>query len=82
MGPASLIALDAPEVWSEIWNEIGPRIQTVLDTGVATWDEGLLLFLERSGFSEETYHAFSYSPLGDDCALLSTPLKTHLLQPS
>ena len=56
----------AREVWSEIWNEIGPRIQTVLDTGMATWDEGLLLFLERSGFPEETYHTFSYSPLKDD----------------
>jgi hypothetical protein len=30
------------------------------------WDEGLLLFLERSGFSEETYHTFSYSPVYDD----------------
>ena len=36
-------------------------------TGEATWDEALLLFLERSGFVEETYHTFSYSPLaGDD----------------
>ncbi|MFD0532917.1 ATP-binding protein [Actinomadura luteofluorescens] len=34
--------------------------------GEATWDEGLLLFLERSGYSEETYHTFSYSPLRDD----------------
>ena len=35
-------------------------------TGVATWDEALLLFLERSGYVEETYHTFSYSPLTDD----------------
>ncbi len=28
--------------------------------------EGLLLLLERSGFPEETYHTFSYSPLADD----------------
>ena len=27
---------------------------------------GLLLFLERSGYPEETYHTFSYSPLRDD----------------
>ena len=27
---------------------------------------GLLLFLERSGFSEETYHTFSYSPVYND----------------
>src|SRR4051794_9163187 len=57
----------ASEVWAEIWDDIGPRIRSVLDTGIATWDEDLLLFLERSGYPEETYHTFSYSPLdGDD----------------
>ena len=56
----------AREVWAEIWPDIGPRIQTVLETGTATWDEALLLFLERSGYPEETYHTFSYSPLSDD----------------
>ncbi len=54
------------KVWEEIWPDIGPRIEHVLTTGEATWDEGLLLFLERSGFTEETYHTFSYSPLADD----------------
>lgn len=56
----------ASEVWAEIWGDIGPRIEAVLSTGEATWDEGLLLFLERSGYTEETYHTFSYSPLRDD----------------
>ena len=56
----------ASEVWAEIWDDIGPRIDTVLTTGRATWDEALLLFLERSGYSEESYHTFSYSPLRDD----------------
>src|SRR4051812_10075033 len=56
----------AREVWAEIWPDIGPRIEAVMRTGVATWDEALLLFLERSGYVEETYHTFSYSPLTDD----------------
>jgi PAS domain S-box-containing protein len=56
----------AKEVWAEIWTDLDPRIRRVTDTGEATWDEGLLLFLERSGFPEETYHTFSYSPLTDD----------------
>ena len=60
------IGKSAREVWPEIWPDVGPRIEGVLRTGVATWDEGLLLFLERSGFPEETYHTFSYSPLPDD----------------
>ena len=56
----------ADVVWEEIWPDIGPRIQQVLTHGQATWDEALLLFLERSGFVEETYHTFSYSPVYDD----------------
>ena len=54
------------KVWEEIWPDIGPRIDKVLSTGESTWDEGLLLFLGRSGFLEETYHTFSYSPIYDD----------------
>ncbi len=54
------------EVWKEIWDDIGPRIERVLKTGQATWDEGLRLFLERSGYREETYHTFSYSPLSNE----------------
>ncbi len=54
------------KVWEEIWPDIGPRISHVLSSGAATWDEGLLLFLERKGFPEETYHTFSYSPVYDD----------------
>src|SRR5215210_1899278 len=53
-------------VWAEIWGDIGPRIEQVMATGEATWDQGLQLFLERRGFREETYHTFSYSPLSDD----------------
>jgi hypothetical protein len=58
----------ASEVWEEIWGDIGPRIDTVLATAEATWDEALLLFLERSGYPEESYHTFSYSPLRDDAS--------------
>jgi signal transduction histidine kinase len=61
----------ADKVWEEIWPEIGPRIQHVLGHGEATWDEGLLLFLERSGFAEETYHTFSYSPVYDDNGVIA-----------
>lgn len=58
----------ASEVWAEIWADIGPRIASVLETGEPTWDEGLLLIIERSGYPEESYHTFSYSALRDDDA--------------
>ncbi|TDU69312.1 PAS domain S-box-containing protein [Prosthecobacter fusiformis] len=57
-------------VWKEIWPDVGPRTESVVKDGVATWDEGLLLFLERSGFAEETYHTFSYSPISGEDGLV------------
>ncbi|WP_419581343.1 response regulator [Stieleria magnilauensis] len=68
LGPKHPWALGRPasEVWSEIWDDIGPLAESVLQTGQATWDESMLLFLERKGFPEETYHTFSYSPLPFD----------------
>lgn len=54
------------QVWSEIWNDVGPRAESVLRTGQATWEQGLQLLLERQGFKEETYHTFSNSPVPDD----------------
>jgi len=56
----------AMEVWSEIWSDLRPQVEAVVERGEASWNEELLLFLERSGFSEETYHTFSYSPIRDD----------------
>src|SRR6188768_424477 len=56
----------ASAVWAEIWDLLDPRIAHVMQTGEATWDEGLQLFLERSGYPEETYHTFSYSPAPGD----------------
>jgi PAS domain S-box-containing protein len=60
------LGASARKVWAEIWQDIGPRAASVVTSGQATWDESLLLFLERSGYPEETYHTFSYSPLPDD----------------
>src|SRR5947209_995984 len=64
--PASL-GTSGREVWSEIWDQIGPRADAVLLRGEATFDERLLLMMDRHGYLEETYFTFSYSPLpGDD----------------
>jgi PAS domain S-box-containing protein len=51
------------EVWAEIFAAVEDRIDSVMRDGIATWDKALLLLLERNGYPEETYHAFSYSPL-------------------
>jgi hypothetical protein len=49
----------------EAWDDLGPRVDEVR-RGQSTYDEHLRLLLERSGYAEETYHPFSYSPLSDD----------------
>jgi signal transduction histidine kinase len=56
----------AREVWAEAWQDLAPRVDDVVERGKATYDERLFLLLERSGYPEETYHTFSYSPVPDD----------------
>src|SRR4051812_45326406 len=56
----------ASQVWEEIWSEIAPRAQSALMGSEGTYDEALLLIMERHGYQEETYYTFSYSPVPDD----------------
>jgi PAS domain S-box-containing protein len=56
----------APEIWSEIWDVVGPQADLVLSKGEATWNEEFLLVMQRYGYPEETYFTFSYSPVADD----------------
>jgi PAS domain S-box-containing protein len=62
----SALGQSAREVWAEIWDLIGPRTEAVLERGESTFDETLLLVMERYGYPEETYFTFSYSPIRDD----------------
>ena len=68
LGAKEAWALGAPaaKVWAEVWDLLGPRTESVLHTGAATWDESLRLVLKRGGNAEETYHTFSCSPISDD----------------
>ncbi|MBI1684182.1 PAS domain-containing protein [Caulobacter hibisci] len=55
------------EVWSEIWPDIGPMLETAMGGREGTFVEEQLLIMERNGYPEETYYTFSYSPVrGDD----------------
>ncbi len=54
------------DVWQEIFHDVEDRLVSVMRDGVATWDDAMMLILERSGYAEETYHTFSYSPLRGD----------------
>jgi hypothetical protein len=53
------------EIWSEIWPDIAPLVDTAL-SGEATWFENMPLTMRRHGYDEETWFTFSYSPLRDE----------------
>ncbi|KOP25307.1 diguanylate cyclase [Hapalosiphon sp. MRB220] len=56
----------ASHVWREIWDQIGPRAESAMLNNEGTYDEALLLIMERNGYPEETYYTFSYSPVPND----------------
>jgi signal transduction histidine kinase len=53
-------------VWREIWDQVGPRAAQTMRGHEGTYDEALLLIMERNGYPEETYYTFSYSPVPND----------------
>lgn len=55
--------------WSEIWDILEPMMDSVLTRGESTWSEDLQLLVVRSGYLEETYFTFSYSPIHDGDAI-------------
>ena len=56
----------ASQCFPEIWDIIGPLIQTPFDGGPATWMEDLPLEIHRHGFTEETHFTVAYSPVPDE----------------
>jgi PAS domain S-box-containing protein len=54
-----------PEVWSEVWDTIGPITRQAMD-GEASYFEDLPLTLVRRGYPEATWFSFSYSPIRDE----------------
>ena len=52
------------QVWSEIWSQLLPIIDTAL-SGKSAFFEDLPLTMQRRGHPELTYFTFSYSPLQD-----------------
>ena len=64
--PDRALGCPGAECWYQIWDIVGPMLEQVIRTGRATWSADLLLLLERSGYSEECYFTFSYSPIRDE----------------
>jgi len=77
LGDKGAVALGRPhpEVWSEVWHDVGPYIRRVLG-GESFFFENRALTLERHGFPEQAWFTFSYSPLRDDTGAVRGQLCT------
>src|SRR6476660_112907 len=53
-------------VWREIWDVIGPMLDTAMTGVEGTYVEAQRLIMERHGYEEETYYTYSYSPVPND----------------
>ena len=56
----------AAEVWPELWDDIGEKLELAMSGREATYVEAQPLIMERNGYREETYYTFSYSPIPSD----------------
>lgn len=51
------------ECWPEVWDSVGPMLESVLATGKATWSENAELYFNRRLPKEETYFTWTYAPI-------------------
>ena len=67
LGAKHPFALGLPfeEIWSEIWDDVGPLARRAL-AGEAMYVENLPLTMRRKGYDEPTWFTFSYSPVTDE----------------
>jgi PAS domain S-box-containing protein len=65
--PAAL-GRPAQEIWTEIWDVIGPQIEFVMSGGGATWHESQLIPITRHGRREDVWWTYGYSPIDDATA--------------
>jgi len=62
----NLLGNSGNQAWAEIWDVVGPMVDGVMDQGIPSWAEDQLLYINRFGYTEETYFTFSYSPIFDE----------------
>lgn len=60
-------AMGAPlaEVWKEVWDDLLPSVEAVMVRGEPTWEIDRHLVTNRSGYDEDVYFTYSYSPIRD-----------------
>ena len=65
------------DTWAEIWPDfVGPLFNKVRAKGEATYNEDLLVSLNRYGYTEECYFTFCYSPIREESGAVGGVLVT------
>ncbi|HJQ00338.1 MAG TPA: ATP-binding protein [Jatrophihabitans sp.] len=68
------------DCWSEVWSQLGPMANAAFSGQGSRHSENLMLLINRSGYEEETYWTFSYSPItaatGEIVGVLVAPSDT------
>lgn len=71
MGPErhpSALGQRGRECWGEIWDIIGPQIESVMRGEGATWHEDQLVPVTRHGKREDVWWTYSFGPIDDETA--------------
>jgi PAS domain S-box-containing protein len=58
------------EVWSEIWDDIGPELAGVLATGEGTFHQDDLLSMYRFGYTEECFFEYTFNPIKGESGIV------------
>jgi hypothetical protein len=56
----------ARENWAELWDDLGPLLRRVFETGETVFAKDRSFYMERHGYPENVYFDISYSPVRDD----------------
>ena len=75
----------ARENWAELWDDLGPLLRRVLETGEPVIAKDRPFYIERHGYPETVYFDISYSPVRDDagkvdgvfCIVSETTARVH-----
>jgi PAS domain S-box-containing protein len=51
------------EVWSEIWDVVGPVFERAMNSGRGSFFKDALLSMHRFGYTEECYFDYTFSPI-------------------
>ncbi|TCH96464.1 response regulator [Roseococcus sp. SYP-B2431] len=55
----------AREVWTEVWDIIGPQIGQVMSGSGSVWQENALVPMRRDGRLADSYWTYGYDPIDD-----------------